>query len=42
MAFLTDYTQGQWAADVDDIELMSRVRNVTTGQIVNRIKGESA
>lgn len=42
MAFITDYTQGQWASEVDDGAMIALVRNVTTGQVVNRYTGESA
>lgn len=44
MAFLTDYTQGQWASEVstDGWQLSARVRNVSTGKVVNRYTGEMA
>ena len=44
MAFLTDYTQGQWASEVSTLgwQLSARVRNVSTGKVVNRYTGEMA
>jgi len=42
MAFITDYQQGDYASEVDDANLKAVVRNLTTGKIVKRFKGESA
>ena len=43
MAFLTlDYQQGNFASEVDDANLVAVVRNLTTGKVVKRFKGETA
>ena len=42
MAFLTDYQLGSFASEVDDANLVAVVRNVTTGKVVKRFKGETA
>ncbi len=42
MAFITDYQHGEFASEVDDANLVAVVRNVTTGKVVKRFKGETA
>ena len=42
MAFLTDYQQGDFSSEVDDANLVAVVRNLTTGKVVKRFKGETA
>ena len=42
MSFITDYQHGDYASEVDDANLVAVVRNVSTGGVVKRFKGETA
>lgn len=42
MTFLPDYQQGDFSSEVDDANLVAVVRNLTTGKVVKRFKGETA
>ena len=42
MGFITDYQHGDYASEVDDANLVAVVRDVSTGRVVKRFRGETA